>query len=275
MEQKAYYSIGEVSKICHISKKALRFYDEIGLISPSKVDENQYRYYTHGQLLLVPVIKYYKQMGFKLEEIRAFLSGSSYERLTRQFMEKIAELHRQENEIHRRTTCIKDWYNLILEAESVIASNACEVAVKYMEPAEYCFLEQSYTHQLMETIINIDFTNYIEAIGQETTGAIVLCFPHFQERLLSGATTVKIMQQVLLPAKDVEQCSFGGHLVASCYHIGTHSSIAATYQKICTYLTEHRYQWAEAAYERYVTDYWTTRNPGQFVTEIILPIYRP
>lgn len=28
------YSIGEVSKICNVSKKALRFYDKIGLIAP-------------------------------------------------------------------------------------------------------------------------------------------------------------------------------------------------------------------------------------------------
>ena len=29
-----YYSIGEVSRICNVSKKTLRFYDKIGLISP-------------------------------------------------------------------------------------------------------------------------------------------------------------------------------------------------------------------------------------------------
>ena len=33
------YSIGEVSKLCNVSKKALRFYDEIGIISPDKVSQ--------------------------------------------------------------------------------------------------------------------------------------------------------------------------------------------------------------------------------------------
>ena len=41
-----FYSIGEVSKLCNVSKKALRFYDEIGIISPDKVSpSNHYRYY--------------------------------------------------------------------------------------------------------------------------------------------------------------------------------------------------------------------------------------
>ncbi len=70
MEEQTYYSIGEVSKICNISRKALRYYDEIGLVSPDKICENNYRYYSRQNMLLVPVIRYYKQMGFKLEEMR-------------------------------------------------------------------------------------------------------------------------------------------------------------------------------------------------------------
>lgn len=37
------YSIGEVSKLCNISTKALRFYDKIGVIAPDEVGENGYR----------------------------------------------------------------------------------------------------------------------------------------------------------------------------------------------------------------------------------------
>ena len=39
------YSIGQVSKLCNISQKTLRYYDKIGLIKPDKVDDsNNYRY---------------------------------------------------------------------------------------------------------------------------------------------------------------------------------------------------------------------------------------
>ena len=44
-------SIGEFSKICKVSTKTLRYYDEIGLINPSKINqENGYRYYSIEQL---------------------------------------------------------------------------------------------------------------------------------------------------------------------------------------------------------------------------------
>ena len=48
MKEQEFYSIGEVSKICNVSKKALRFYDKINIISPDYIsEENKYRYYNN------------------------------------------------------------------------------------------------------------------------------------------------------------------------------------------------------------------------------------
>ena len=91
--QQELYSIGEVSRICNISKKTLRFYDKIDIISPDYIcEENEYRYYNRETLLLVPVIKYFKQMGFKLEEMKDFLESDNYEVQERGFRRKIDEL---------------------------------------------------------------------------------------------------------------------------------------------------------------------------------------
>ena len=99
MKQQKYYSIGQVSKIANLSTKALRYYDKIGLISPDKVEDNQYRFYSMPTLLSVPVIKYYKQMGFKLEEMRSLIEGSTYNILEKVFNDKIDELKKQEREV--------------------------------------------------------------------------------------------------------------------------------------------------------------------------------
>ena len=92
---KQQYSIGELSRLCNVSKKALRFYDKIGLISSLRHDYNNYRMYTHDELLMVPVLKYYKQMGFKLDEMKSFISGQSgnvYNTMRSAFEKKIKEL---------------------------------------------------------------------------------------------------------------------------------------------------------------------------------------
>ena len=46
------YRIGELSKLCNISVKALRYYDAQGLLIPDKIDKfTGYRYYSASKLV--------------------------------------------------------------------------------------------------------------------------------------------------------------------------------------------------------------------------------
>ena len=59
--------IGEFSQINQISIQTLRFYDQIGLLKPYKVDpETNYRYYHINQSSLVDSIQYLRQLKFFL-----------------------------------------------------------------------------------------------------------------------------------------------------------------------------------------------------------------
>ena len=45
------YTIGQMAKLCNVSTKQLRFYDERGLVTPAYRDEiNGYRYYERRQI---------------------------------------------------------------------------------------------------------------------------------------------------------------------------------------------------------------------------------
>jgi DNA-binding transcriptional MerR regulator len=66
--------------LCNIPVKTLRYYDEIGLIKPEKVDpHNNYRLYSRQQLLLITIIKDLKLSGFSLKEIAGLLSREDLE----------------------------------------------------------------------------------------------------------------------------------------------------------------------------------------------------
>jgi len=275
MEEKEYYTIGDVSKICNISKKALRFYDKIGLISPDKVsDDTNYRFYTRNTLLCVPIIKYYKQMGFKLDEMTELLEGNSYVMFEKNFRRKIEELKDLEKHIYEKYVSVKDWYELIVEAELVIDNGVNEVSVKYVDASDYIFLEQDFDYNYMESIINIDFTNYIESIHNAITGPVMINFHSYEERMQGEAKRVRIMQKAILDCKETETVRFGGCMMATCYHIGPYENINETYQKVQDWGNAHGYTLGEESFERYVTDYWTTRKSEQFVTEIMIQVSR-
>lgn len=270
-----FYTIGEVSKICNISKKALRFYDKIGIMSPDKIsEENNYRFYTWETLLHVPIIKYYKQMGFKLEEMKDILGSETYDAMERSFRIKLDELKELEQKINNQYASVRDWYDLIMEAGSVIENHVTEVAVKFIEPEDYLYLEQEFEYDYMASIINIEWVNYLETISNEIKGQVMLQFPSWKDKLAGNCRSAVIMQRPILPAQPEQLCKFGGYMAATCYHIGPHEKINETYEKILTWAATNGYICDEACFERYVTDYWTTTDSEIFVTEVIIKISR-
>ncbi|MEG1461601.1 MAG: MerR family transcriptional regulator [Anaerorhabdus sp.] len=66
--------ISDFSKLSHISIRMLRFYDEQGLLKPSEVKENGYRYYEATQLMTALHIHYLSYLGFTTNKIRKVLS---------------------------------------------------------------------------------------------------------------------------------------------------------------------------------------------------------
>lgn len=68
--------INEVAKVSGVSSRTLHYYDEIGLLKPTKL-ENGYRVYTENDLDKLQQILFYKFLGFKLSKISEILNNKS------------------------------------------------------------------------------------------------------------------------------------------------------------------------------------------------------
>lgn len=67
-------SIGEFARRSRLSPKALRLYDELGLLSPARVDEQSgYRYYERTQLEQARLIATFRQVGVPLAVVKEWL----------------------------------------------------------------------------------------------------------------------------------------------------------------------------------------------------------
>ncbi len=68
-------SIGEFARLSRLSPKALRLYDELGLLPPARVDpDSGYRWYAGGQLDNARLVASLRQIGVPLAQIRLILS---------------------------------------------------------------------------------------------------------------------------------------------------------------------------------------------------------
>jgi len=64
------FSVNDFAKFSRSTKDTLLYYDRIGLLSPVSRGENNYRYYSHGQLAIVNVIRTFQELGMSLSEIK-------------------------------------------------------------------------------------------------------------------------------------------------------------------------------------------------------------
>lgn len=75
--------IKEFAKLTGVSVRTLHYYDEIGLLKPCAVDEqNGYRFYDENSLLRMQEILFYRELDFPLKEIIAILSSPEYDKQT-------------------------------------------------------------------------------------------------------------------------------------------------------------------------------------------------
>jgi DNA-binding transcriptional MerR regulator len=68
------WRIGELAEATGLSVRALRHYDEIGLLSPSDRSEAGYRRYDHADLDRLQRILFYRELGFGLDDIRSVMT---------------------------------------------------------------------------------------------------------------------------------------------------------------------------------------------------------
>ncbi len=169
---------------------------------------------------------------------------------------------------------LKSGMILLQEGEQVIAGDVREVAVKFTEGQTCLAMPMQFQHQYQEALLNIDFANFVEGLGNKIKGPIILHFPSLTQRLQRQPQQIHILQQTILPCPAEYQMQFGGCMMLSCYHIGSHESLGETYQKMLEWAERHQYFHQDECYERCVTDYWTTRDSGQFVTELLIPVQR-
>ena len=88
--------IGEFSRLCRVTVRALRHYEKIRLLVPEIIDyRTGYRYYAVGQMQKALTIVKLKGLGFSLEEIRAMYDSETQRPTIDMLEEKICRCQEQ------------------------------------------------------------------------------------------------------------------------------------------------------------------------------------
>ena len=88
--------IKEVSELTGVSARTLRYYDQIGLLKPSKTSEAGYRYYGERELEILQQILFYKERGMELKQIKKIIYQKDFD-IMAALREHLLELEEKRN----------------------------------------------------------------------------------------------------------------------------------------------------------------------------------
>jgi len=80
-------SIGDFSRMTHLSIKALRFYHDQGLLEPARIDPaSGYRFYDPGQVPVAQVIRRFRDLDMPLDQVKAVIKAPDVQTRTREII---------------------------------------------------------------------------------------------------------------------------------------------------------------------------------------------
>lgn len=84
------YTVKKLAVISKISERTLRYYDEIGLLSPKRISSNGYRIYGREEVDILQQILFYRELELSLDEIKEIITSPNFD------CEKALEAHLSE-----------------------------------------------------------------------------------------------------------------------------------------------------------------------------------
>ncbi|MHC1694192.1 MAG: MerR family transcriptional regulator [Eubacteriales bacterium] len=91
------YTVNKLAKLAGVSCRTLRYYDQIGLLSPSRVSSSGYRIYGGEQVDRLQQILFFRALGVELDKIRELISSPDYDSVStlREHKEKLMNERRR------------------------------------------------------------------------------------------------------------------------------------------------------------------------------------
>ncbi|HEX6798659.1 MAG TPA: GyrI-like domain-containing protein [Ktedonobacterales bacterium] len=269
--------IGRFSQACRLTVKALRHYDELGLLAPAWVDdESGFRYYAPEQVATAQTIRLLRELEMPLPEIRALLCAS--DPASRQMVLREHRLRLQER-ISGYQQAVAGIDLLLRQQEQ--ATPAYDVRIKSVAPQSIAGVRVQVPQSALSTVIprtTAELRRYLRDVGIAPAGHSVVLYHELEEGadesdnpILDAEIAISVPASV--PENDcIHNSQVQGGDVAYLIHIGPYSQIPFAYGPLSAWIQEHGHEYAGPAREVYLTNPIEEPDPAKYQTEIAWPI---
>lgn len=257
-------SIGSFARRCRLSVKALRHYDELGLLRPERVDAaSGYRYYDQRQAPLAIAIAVLRSLDVPLPVIRDLLARRDPEALA-EILDR--ERRRRTREIAQAETALRSIERLI-RAGTVFPY---EIALRD-EPARTVIAVEATTtaelHVVTGTALATELLTKLRGLGRAPIGPLVCVLPPSPGDTLVLQMCVEVADPP--PGEPVMTLPAGP--VAAARHVGPYEEMGLADHALHAWVEERGLRPTGPIREVYRNDPATTA-PDALETDVLLPV---
>ena len=260
-------SIGQFSKTCMVTVKALRHYDEIGLLKPALVNaDTGYRLYSEGQIpqmLLINKLKYY---GFSLSDIRAILSdgGDITPLLKKQRDALNASIAHTAEIISELDGHIR---NLERTGNVMSYQNNYEIEIVETEDLHVIACRQNMSVDEYGKYYGILY----KRVADENIVLDGTCLAMYHDREFDPENS-DIELALGVADKTKADKIIPGMMCAAATHIGAYSKLPEAYGALTKWISENGYKIAAPPYEIYAKTHFDKIPADEWETRIFFPV---
>ncbi|MCK9306449.1 MAG: GyrI-like domain-containing protein [Methanoculleus sp.] len=253
--------IGTFSRITRLSQKALRLYDERGLLVPAARDIcTGYRYYTFAQTGRGIHIRHLLWLDFDLGEVEAILDArerGDAGTIRDLFAQRLAATEQEVGRLHAIAEVLRtqDPFNggfRMSITEPVIKDIPATRALSRRERGVY----QETIPRLIGELCAYIFPADGRKPAAKVTGPIMfICHDEeYQETDADIEVTIPITGSVNLDGSSVEVVTLPGGRLLSVLHTGPYPGVGKAYERLFAYMGEHGLAPAGPSRELYLND---------------------
>lgn len=262
--------IGRFSAMTRLSVKALRHYDDIGLLRPAHVDpDSAYRYYRLGQANRAEAIRALRSVDMPLDAIAAVLAADDDAQIAAVLKEHGQRVAAQ-LERHQRMLAY-------LERLSTgeIGLMPYTITVRHVPDQLVASVRHHTTLQDVGDLYGQAFSRIVEAMGragQAPAGAPLVIFHDVIDESTDGEIEFAVPAAGEVAETDgVSTRTLGGGSVARTVHRGPYEEITPAYHAVAAWAQEHGHEFAGPPREIYLSDP-ADVLPEELLTEVQWPI---
>lgn len=268
------YTIGEFSKIGSVSAKTLRYYDEIGLLRPTFVDEmTHYRYYSEQQVNEILLIAELKTYDLRLEQIKAIMENNDIALLEHFLQKRIEQINAQIQEnVLLRQHIEKKMHEIQRGASIMDQKSELKVEAKTFEPvwvmSKSATIVINQVGAVIGSVYEEIFKNHLQPAGPVMT---FYWDKEFQAEHANIEVCVPVVScDGMEKIQGIKQVNPG--LCATCTYIGPYHNLGRAYAAVLKWMDENHYKIASAPFDAYMNDPKTVMNPEAYETQVWFPI---